>query len=367
MTAEQPLFSSLLAHRALDKAAVAVVDHVKRCLADNERILITDDPDLASSDAVYHHVQTGYDRLVAAAEKFLDSKGEEATPEADPQTLVAGEAVLPALDTLAGALPSVASLVSPLRTTSSYATTVDTTAAMGLVAGLLTGAGRTVQLDGFRLVPQGRIARLDRNLTNQRSRLAATKADLEQRRAQAEARRVEAAGRVAELRKELAASSGDGDARELENDLEDELDERDRAAAEAGQAGAMVGLISELLAAIDAFTTAVHTVPSGEKRSPFVDASLREQLHGPKAAGPPQTRRFGKVLFIKAVSGSADQLFNDLPLWTKDRFHTMGSLSLSYYLLDLESATLMTGGVVTGSAQVTGKIGERFTITSDLQ
>lgn len=363
VTGEQPMFSSLLAHRSLDQAAMKLVDHVKRCLGDNARVLVTDDPDLASTDAAYLEVSTGQERLLDAAEKLLTAIEETGKDETTKFEFVAGTAAAPALGALASALPSIASLISGNRSVKSFATTVDNTAAMATIAGLMAGAGRKVQLDDFRLVPQGRIARQEKRVQEQRAALWEAKLDQEQTRLQSEELRVEAVERIDKLKKQLAEMKSDDPARhEIENELEDDIEERDRAADDVKSAALIIGMIDNLVSTIDSFNSVIHTVPANGTRSPFVAAALREQLRGPRG-GPVGGRRFNNVLFIKAISGSADQMLSDLPLWSKDRFHTMGSVSLSYWLMDTETSEIIIGGVATGSAQLTGKIGERFTIS----
>jgi hypothetical protein len=65
---------------------------------------------------------------------------------------------------------------------------------------------------------------------------------------------------------------------------------------------------------------------------------------------------------LKAATGSADQVFSDRPLWFDDKFHTVASVSVSYWLIDALTSNVIVGGVAKGSAQLIMKVGERFVI-----
>jgi hypothetical protein len=343
VTGDQPLFSSVLAHRALDKAATRLVEAVKGKLAtgtDNV-ILLTGEEDLATSDAAYVEVNGGLDHLITSAMTILK-------PPKDT-----GFAPVAALGAIATALPGLVSLLMPRRAISSHAIELDTAAAKAVVAGKLADEGHNVRMDDFRLVPTGQIVAREAELRACRNALAARKLEREVEKAEHDTLRSEHQRRLEELmlkRAELPAGAAANPT--LDEEILKARSERDMAANDGKQASIEVGLIDGLLTAIDSFSVAIHTVSQGGRRSPFVTAALFEELRISKTDTP----RFSRVLLVKASSGSADQLFKDRT-FRSDKFEGIASVSVSYSLIDPQTSYVLTAGIAVGSARIQGEMG----------
>jgi len=351
LAGEQTMFASVLAHRALISAASTLVSDIEERLAEDhkEPVLITDDPDLVRSDAAYGEVNEGIERLIAAADKLLPKPPAGPAHRAIP-ALAAGAAV-------AAAVPSVVSLLAARRSISSYSTSVDTTAAVAQVAGELAKE-RAVRIDEFRRVPNAPILTREKYLQERRAELVREKQAREEDRIQHDALRASAQEEVDTLRKQLDALTRDKpDYKHISGELKRARQERDDAVHATKDAALVVGLIGDLLAAIDAFSASIHAVPGGEGRSPLMVAALRQELHGEPAT-------VSRVLFVSACGGSATQLFSDRPLWSKDKYEIVASVSVSYWLLDTSSDCIVAAGVASGTARLTGSVGATFSIDS---
>jgi hypothetical protein len=353
---DQPLFGSALARKALEKAVRGVAEKVVS-LAQESPLLLTTSADLASSDAAYGEVMSGLTELTAAATAMLNP-----APPPPPS----GAKVLPVAavaGAVASALPPLLSLLAPQRTLSGFAVSADATAALALLAGRLAEAGRTVRIDDFRTVPQGRIYQLEDGLRTQRTALVQRKLERDAARVQADNLRASSQAEVDDLTKTLdgltPSSPGYDDQR---TKLQDARKKRDDAADDTAKATAEVGAMTDLQTSIDTFLTAIHAVPAGGNRSAYTLASLREDLHAGNAdvAGKPATR----VVFLSAAGGSGEQLLDHRPLMSKDKFEAIASVSVSYWVLDPATGTIIGAGNAGGTARLQGSIGGTITIES---
>jgi hypothetical protein len=342
--AGEPILGSLVAHAALGAAADDVVAKVLPALEAAEIVILTSDSDLASSDGNYLDVKNGLDQLTAAADRLAAelSRAPDTVETASVGALTAA---------FAAALPSVLSLLSAHRSIATKVVTVNDIAALSAVAGRLQDKKKKVQLDDFRLVPDGGIANQVTQLHERRRCLVKIKLALDQTRISSETTRASLEEQLKELRTELSEARKAGKSVEqIQRKIESTTRERDSAATEGKDATVRVGLVDDALESIDTFGDALKTIPEGGKRSPLVSASLREQLHGtdPKAS---------HLLLVKAASGSTAQVVDDRPFWFNDRFTVIGSVSVSFVLLDTDSRLVTAAGVATGTARVAGKIG----------
>ena len=374
VTTEQAMFSSVLAHRALEDAAVSVKGKLEGKLGDGV-ILLTADADLATSDAVYIDVKTGLDQLISTADKLLEeAKPEDVVDEAAAEALgkeALGVGVAAALGAAAGgpaavagavaaAVPSVMSLLAANRSVSTYTSTVDDIAALAAVAGALSGA--KVLLDDFRLVPEGGVTHKLSDLQTGRTSLVDRKLNLDQTRSQASTRRAAAEERIRELNTELDKAREKKESTEgILQDIKEEQEARNAASATEKRTAVLVGLIDSVLSTIDAFTIRLTTVATGGKRSPLAAAALREQLRANGNGG------ISRVLLVKVAAGSVTQLTNDRPLWFKDKFTVIGNISLSFVLINPKDSLVMGAGEAGGAASMQGTIGDklRFQIERD--
>ena len=71
---------------------------------------------------------------------------------------------------------------------------------------------------------------------------------------------------------------------------------------------------------------------------------------------------FSGIVFIKAASGSVDQAFINR-FGAKARFASVGSVSVSYWMVDPATSNVVVSGVAIGAAQLGGKVGETPVIT----
>jgi hypothetical protein len=367
---DQALRGAGLAHRALSSATDQLSSRLEAVLSPVETILVTDDPDLASSDAAYVDVTTGLEQLAAAADHLLRQTAQRRSLGS----------MLPAAGAVAGALPALVSLLSSRRAVSSFTSSPDDIAAVALVAGALATRGHKVRLDDFRLVPNARVFRLEKGLREQRSELIDRKVELEYERAEKETERNSAQGRIDELTRQLGRPTAEvtrPDQLRWRDEREDARADRDRASEGAKNATMALGLIDDLCVNIDAFLLALRTVPAGGKRSPIVLAALQEGLHPtPQDDSTPSeddsnasdgdvksSGNFGKVLFVAAAAGSVDQVFSDKPLWSKDHFHTVASASITYWVLDPLTSEVLNAGLAEGTAELKVKVGDSFEIS----
>jgi hypothetical protein len=393
------VYGSALALRALSEAAGTVADQAGSAMdgpspaqARRWRVLVTSEPDLATSDAVYVDVLTGLDQLIAAAKKLTAP-----APAKEPEPAALGAAAI--ASALAGAVPGVLSLLSAHRTLSTAAVTISDLAAAARTAGALAKrANGTVVHDDFRLLPSGTLHEKLTAVSKKRQELVAAKVVQESKRSLATAELSRARDTIADLVKRLEGAS-DTSKPDLQKQLEDQRRAVAAAETEVNDAAVRIGLIDGVLTAIDTFIGGLRTVSERSKRSPLATAILREQLHraprspapetqeskeaddeedgeekkGKKTTDHGETKRkndklvdplphFTHVLLVKAESGSTQQVVDDQPLWWKDRLQVVALVDLTYMLIETTNSAIVAGGGASGEAVARGKIGKTFDI-----
>jgi hypothetical protein len=213
------VYGAALARQALGAAANDVAAIVKNA-AKGEIVsfLITSDPDLVTSDAVYHEVTGALDQFADSARELLD-------PDAGLEA--AGTAITGAV---AAAIPSVLSLLSAHRSITTSMTSADDLTAAATVAGALLTALKNVNVrhDTFRTAPAASVVQ----------------------------------GKLTELRKQRLL-----------------LLMRRRELGTTPAETVLAAQTDQLLAAIDQFIGVLIAVPEGAKHSVLTTAVLREGLH----------------------------------------------------------------------------------------
>lgn len=322
VSGDQAMLGSLLGHMALERAAKKVATSKvgeEYVFSTKERVLVTSETDLASLDAVYLEVKNGLSALTSAAEKLLD-KTKEAIP---PSSLDLNSILLE----ITSVLPAMLSLFSAKRDLSSFKLTTDTTAATAAVTSALIEKKVYVQIDDFRIVPYGEIVFAEEFLRVKLSELVTRKIELE------------------------------GKAQSIDSTAEE-------------QHAIKILAIGELIKNIDAFFVSLHAIPSGSKRSPFATAMLAQYLHSPEKMSSDtknEEPKIDKVLFINAYAGSIDQLINDRPLFFNDKFHSIGTVSIAYWVIHPSDSYIKASGIATGIAEISGKIGGKLKFKTNLE
>jgi hypothetical protein len=311
LAGDEPTAGSPVAGRALQKAAELVKEQVVDTTgADDWSVLITSDADLAGSDAAYHSTLAGLNRLETWAQSVLTSTENIGTPAAGE-----GLPLAPIAGAVAAAVPGLLSLLSAHRTVTSGKVTIDDITAAAAVAGVLKGGNskRTVFHDTIRPLPSGgEISTKVDGLYLLRSQLIERKVTLESR----------------------TPAGGTDPSEELT---------------------AAIALVAKVSESIEESLGKLVAVPDGATRSPLAAAILREALH--KGA-------IKYILFVKAQSASGLQLVDDKPLWRDDKFAVLAAASISWMLVDAAGGDVLDANVTTGTAQATGKIGDRFEFLS---
>lgn len=347
---QQALFGSELARRALHGAVEQIASEIDNAVKDQQcSFLLTASPDLVSSDAVYGEVVGGLQELSASADAILPGAS-PAESAVQPKVMA-----LAAAGAMAAALPPLMSLLAPQRNLSSFATGADTTAAIALLASALRLSGKTVRIDDFRTVPEGRVDELDAALRQKRTSLVRLKGQFDGERVQSDNRRAGAQAEVDNLTKTLdGLSPSNPSYTNIQTKLEAAVAARDSSADATSQASQRAAAIADLLTSVDSFLTAIHTVPPGAARSAYTVARLRQELHGEA----PATR----VIYLSAAGGSTDQLLEHRSLGFKDRFESIASVSVSYWLIEPQDGTVVAAGSVGSSSRLKGTIGGSITI-----
>jgi hypothetical protein len=350
---QQPLFGSALARLALEKAMETVARKIDRLVHDQKPLLLlTASADLATSDAAYGEVVGGLEELNAAADAILEHAA--ALPGPPESKVLPAAAVVGAI---ASAVPPLLSLLTPQRTLSSFAISPDTTAAMSLLADHLTRAGLAVRIDDFRPVPQGRVHDLEVALRQKRAELVQKKLGRDEERIQADNARASRQAEVDDLTKTLdGLAPSDPKYNDLQTELQNAMNARDASANATAEAADDVGVMTDLQASIDTFLAAIHTVPANGTRSAYTLASLRQDLH----VDDPATR----VVYISASGGSSDQLLEHRSFLFKDKFESIASVSVSYWVLDPGNGTIIAAGNAGGTSRLKGSIGGTITVKS---
>jgi hypothetical protein len=298
------LFGSALSLQALGQASrEAAVEIAARVPAQNKRVLVTTDTDLASTDALYVQVEEGLKQLLQAAQELTAPPFAEPVPGSVTDGL---ESIIGGVGLAAAGLPAVISLFSANRKISGASVTADDTQAVIGVAAALTQLEKPVQvlMDDFRTLDRGGpVSQLLASVNGQRLALTARKAEL------------------------TSATSPEGT-----------------------ESLAMVGQVA---AAIDAFLASILAVAAGATRSAYTSAVLRERLHDGTIAC---------VVLVKGVGGSTAQVVNDRPLWFKDKFTTIASAGLSWLMVDPVSGAVIAGGTKVSTLEISGTIGESIRV-----
>ena len=340
---------TVLTYRALAKAAAQVAGRIPGRDREDTRLLITSDPDLASSDAVYQDVNAGLEQLHEMTDRLLVVlEADTVRKFIDPTGLVTA---------LAGAMPAVLSLFSAQRTVRTSAATVTDLAAAAAVAGALTaadGARLAVVHDDFRLTLTSTVRDNAAALTTKRQQLASRKILLEDGRSRAAADLATAQAELKRLEKLYADADTDARRAELEPKVKAAGDDVADLTKANSEATVRLTMIESVTSAIDTFNTAIRAVPAAGGRSPIATAALYENLHT-------GADRFTHVLLVKAEPGQAQQTTQDRPLWFKDRFTTIVDVNLLFMLLGTRASTIVAAGTVTATAQTHGTIGETAT------
>lgn len=327
---EQALFAGLLAGEAISLASQELAKKITSEI-EKKKLLITDNPDLASSDMAYFEVTNGLQQLKVAATNVLQFEL-EAVQAAD-----AGAAAV--LGALAATLPSAISLMVPKRTLASFAGKPERTAVLASVAGALQPLASQVRLDDFRILPQGEVAASDADLQVKRGQLI-------QKKLLSEASRSNALAEQAVLEAELEAiaqgevGTGDPNRRtELKRGIALNKNRSEKLAV-------LIGVIDSVVTSIDAFSAGIHKAPEGS-RSLFASAALREDM---------RNNGIDLMLFVTGSSGSTDQLISDMPLWSKDKYHVLAHAAISYWLCTPEG-DIQAAGVASATSDKRGTIG----------
>jgi hypothetical protein len=127
-----------------------------------------------------------------------------------------------------------------------------------------------------------------------------------------------------------------------------------------------IGQIDTVIAAIETFSAALRTIPTGGVRSPLATAMLREQLHPSDTADrAADDSKFTHVLCVQAAAGSTQQVVSDRPLWFEDKFSAIGVISVAYILIEVVGSQVLAAGSAGGQATVKGKIGSSFSVETE--
>jgi hypothetical protein len=352
------LFASVATARALKGAARVVGDALDRIL-DKEnvtRLLVTSDPDLASTDAVYQDVDSGLDQLDAAARRLLDDLTlAETTESATPTTLIPD-----VIAALAGAVPDVLSLLAAHRTVSSGVVTPDDLAAQTVVLHEIRERKSRLALlhDDFRLVHPGAIHTKMSGLSSTRQRLVGRRIDLTGQKSAVDAELETKRSEERSLEKRLTGQPDDTDLRETLDRVQADIAQL---TGKSTTLGVHVGLIDSATSALDTFVSAIRVVPDGSRRSALATAALHERLHRP-GADP----RVSHILLVKQQPGQAHQVVDNQPLWWSDRFTTAADTSIAYILIATANSNVITAGRATRLTSVVGGIGSTFEIHGPL-
>jgi hypothetical protein len=310
-----PLFADATAYAALHAVTSTIVTEVMAELkgTDPVRLLITGDLQLATSESLARQVRFQLDQVMDSVNALV-AKLDEANPAPPAPAPDAEESVrrarmlaaVPVATAIATAIPGILSLFTAQRTVSSAAVTTDDVAVAASLVERFTldrdADTWTLAYDSVRLLPLAPKSPLQNTI----EQLGAQRAKLV---------------------------------------VHSQTPNLDKATADA---------ISVAITGIDAFQTAVSTIPSGVTSSALMTAYLREQLD------PKTPEAFTHVLVASTRSGAANGSMDHHLLGT-DRFSTVGSMTVSYFLLEVEGRNLLKADTVTRTMSGSGKIGEHLT------
>lgn len=374
VTGDSPVFSAALGYRAMRAAAASVANEMSNL--GEARVLVTSDPDLATSTSTYLEVVAGLQALVDAGEAAMGDddpcKGLEGQPT---QMLgVAATATVGAINAISAALPGVLSLFAARR---SVTTKPVTTSHLGACAEVIRAMGRQQKggkffHDGFRIARAGHVYRLAERVSVLRNQLGGRVLDLTRQHviAQDALRSAEAAVAAAEK----ALKEGEQDQENLRKALAEAKDAVLVAQARSDVLAASKSLCEGTLSTIDKTMTALHAVPANG-RSMLSTASLLESVYPNLAPADesievlghvfqqqPAPETFNYILLIKAEGGQATQLLDDKPLMLNDKVSSYVDVTLQYMLIDTSSSRVTESGVASGAAQLHGTIGSELEV-----
>lgn len=292
------LFEALLGGRALEDAAGKLIRVVKGEAGDNYRVLVTSEFDLAARDAGYLAIKQQLAAFKDRIDQYLTSP--KVSAQAGAGIAWVGEAAVAA----ASLLPGLLSLISAKRTITNTKATLDDDIVVMAVAGALAGAdaGATVVVDKARILADAGVVHQGwADLTEATQKLSEELKRLEQ---------------------QLPA---------------------DAARIDEGK---------DLLIACKTALSLMTTVPEGGRLTPLASAALDEALHSDD---------FHRILIVKGGAASTTQLVDDRPLRMADPVNIVSTATIAYLLLaHRQGSKVERGGLATGSAQITGKIGSKL-------
>ncbi len=335
--------------RVADKMSQEIVASISVA---HVRLLVTSDPDLATTDAQYQDVYTGLVDLASASDKLLD--------ETDPEKIETAS-FMPAMDlaaALASAVPDVLSLLTSHRTVGTAAVTVTDLAAASAVAGALKtrAPALTVLHDDFRLVPTGAVYEQADQLSQKRQQLGARKIQLNDKKSTVDGDLTDAQNKKKGLEDDIAKATSDKQAEKFRVDLDNTEKQIAALTKHSGELSLRIGLIDGLTGSIDTFTTAIRTIPQGARRSPLAIAALQSVLHSQ------EPDKVTHVLLVKGEGGQAAQVTENRPLWFEDKFSTLADVSVTHILINLPDSAIVASGTTTSTAAARGTIGGDFEV-----
>lgn len=317
----KPMFDVVLGQRALANAARNAATVVRACLdrvEGDKRVLVTDDAELAGSDAAYQDVHASLKQLTTAAQEAL---AEPDTSPGESEASAQGEALAPplaAMSAVAGAIPALLGVFSARRTLTGGEVAKNDLAASAAVAGAILaikGPAPALVHDDVRLLDEeGDTATKHAALVTLRRQLGTQQVELEGQKANTPA--------------------------------------SEKAALKL--LGLRLSRIATASSAIDQFTASVVAVPEGANRSPLSIAAARDQLHN---------GHFTHVLLVKAEGGSVHQSLDDKPFLFGDRVSIMAAASITWMLIDSTTSAILGADTAGGSATAHGKLGDKLEIS----
>jgi len=369
-----PIGGTALTYGAVGDAAEMIAQDVLTTIGLSKPaeswILVTSNPDLSDPDGVYHEVVSGLEQLEQSAKDVLAKVDDNGGHH---ETLIMAAATV--VGALAGALPSVLSLLSAQRSVRTSTVTVTDLAATAAVAGALRARAPQLKVlhDDFRLVQAGKTYDAVGRLSARRQELTAREIELTDAKTRTDADLATATADEKDLAKVVADSTKPSDAQKKA--LADVRQRVADLATASGKAAIRISVIESIVASIDTFTAAIRTAPAGGSRTPLSTAALHELLHPATTMGqdgkpdpnlPVTPATITHVLLVKAQSGTAVEMTDDKPLWFQDKFTSVVDVSVTYMLIQTADSQLLDADTVTATASAHGNIGERPVIDVEL-
>ena len=318
--ADEPVFSAILASRALSDAAAKVAEQLFPDEPVDGHVFLTTDRSLVDRLATYNGVRNQIDVATGLIESTLASvpvsKGGKGAPGGkedlrDIQMKALGPLPIAtaAVGAVAAALPGVLSLFSAKRTLATAEVSPDAYIAMVAVAGALLSRKNppVVIMDETRVLPaETKIGNAFAKLHKQSLQLTAA----------------------------IGHSAADGGL--------DVKEWREEASA----------TLKVVQAVIEALTTA------DEKTGTNVLTRVASQ----EVLTDPGLKHI--VVITPAASGTT-QLINDRPLWLRDTVSIITTAAISFVCVDAQTGYVKNAGVSTGSRQLSGKIGKNIDVDGE--